>query len=89
MNTQTTKRSYKPRDKQHVDFATQITEKQLLSWLAKDKLRHTDIGLEKQCPICKEYWPYDNDFFYSQKSACIDCFQQRKARYEAANQTDI
>lgn len=25
---------------------------------------HTELGLEKRCPCCHDYYPYDNEFFY-------------------------
>lgn len=73
------KRQYKPRIKQYVAFADALTARQLAFRLQRGTLKHTELGLERKCPICGEFWPYDNDFFYSYKSACIDCFQQRKA----------
>jgi hypothetical protein len=85
-----TKRNYTPRDKKHVDFATYITEKQMLSWVRNGTLQQTELGLERRCPICHDYWPYDNGFFYDYKSACIACFQERRERYrETENKTDI
>lgn len=36
--------------------------------LRSGKFLWSDAGLEKRCPRCKEYWPYDTEFYYS--SSC-------------------
>lgn len=51
----------------------------------------TELGTEKRCPRCNEYWPADTDFFYSQKGKkdglhdwCKACYTAwREARYRA------
>jgi len=25
---------------------------------------HTELGIEKHCPLCKEYYPFDEEFFF-------------------------
>jgi len=69
-----TKRHYARRDKGAVSFATQLSEKQKARWIETGRLLQTELGLEKRCGKCGEYWPFDNEFFYSQKSHCIACF---------------
>lgn len=30
--------------------------------------RETELGLEKRCCMCHEFWPVDDEFFYIKKS---------------------
>jgi len=45
----------------------------------------TEFGIEKLCPKCKEWWPYDLYFFYKQKghlsSWCKACVSVQKKEY--------
>lgn len=50
-------------------------------WLKKGAYRLGDIGLEKRCTICCEYWPADTEFFFTAPgtpggllSSCKDCY---------------
>jgi hypothetical protein len=80
------KRQYAQRQKPHVEFIQVLNEKQKRTFIKKGNLIQTELGPERRCPICGEYWPYDNDFFYDYKSACIACFSERKARYQEEKQ---
>lgn len=31
------------------------------------KTRLTELGIERQCTKCREYWPEDTEFFYTSK----------------------
>ncbi|MDV2469814.1 hypothetical protein QR674_12570 [Acinetobacter chinensis] len=44
---------------------------------------HTDLGTEKRCTRCHEYWPLDEEFFYKNgfKSAVQQWSAQCKACY--------
>lgn len=44
----------------------------------------SDIGCEKRCPSCGEYWPADNEFFAAASSSrdglarrCLACVKER------------
>lgn len=42
----------------------------------------TSLGIEAMCTKCKEYWPYDSEFFYPHKGGL---HAQCKACQESAN----
>jgi hypothetical protein len=50
-------------------FSPVWPEKLTMFRVKHSKVIFTDIGREIMCPRCKEYWPADNEFFYSQPSA--------------------
>lgn len=43
----------------------------------------TDVGLEKRCSMCGDYWPADTEFFHvrdrSLSSGCRACIAEREA----------
>lgn len=47
----------------------------------KDKLITTELGIERLCVLCCEYWPLDPEFFYKRgngfHSYCKSCVTQR------------
>ncbi|MGA0610525.1 hypothetical protein [Caldimonas sp. KR1-144] len=54
------------------------------------KLRTTDLGAEKYCTRCNEWWPADGEFFYSDPTGlaglfycCKACYQEWKAAHLA------
>lgn len=40
------------------------------------KLRQTELGIERLCARCKEWWPFDNEFFYPTIAWCKACWNQ-------------
>lgn len=47
------------------------------------KTIETELGIEKQCTACGEFWPADKEFFYSAGNGrlmaqCIACCEERK-----------
>ena len=43
----------------------------------------TELGHEKRCPRCRDFWPATSEFFYPISkerlhSYCIACFNERK-----------
>ncbi|MFU9046288.1 hypothetical protein ACNAUY_07835 [Acinetobacter tibetensis] len=51
----------------------------------------TDIGREKHCPKCDEYFPATKEFFYGKnkngvglESCCKACYMERKRGYKSA-----
>lgn len=51
----------------------------------------TELGHEKQCRACGEYWPADTEFFEARKAArdrlsvrCIACSKEKRWTYFAA-----
>ena len=42
--------------------------------------KETELGIEKQCSKCKEYWPKDEEFFYRKNgyvvSPCKACYDE-------------
>lgn len=73
-------------------FAAHITRPELIyRRLASGVFQITDLGLEKRCSKCREYFPADNEFFYPNGGSpdglcdwCKACYQQWKlARSQA------
>lgn len=56
-----------------------------------DKFITTELGVEKLCSICNEYYPYDTEFFYGtgtkRKSGKISLYACCKACYEIKYRT--
>lgn len=56
--------------------------------IASGQYRETDIGTEKRCTRCGEFWPVDTDFYSSQRtngterasSHCRACLADRYKR---------
>lgn len=54
--------------------------------------RETDIGPEKLCSRCDEWWPADEEFFFADKTSkddgleheCRACKRERRLAREAA-----
>jgi hypothetical protein len=46
-----------------------------------DKTRNTELGPEKLCSKCNEYWPADKEFFYTNKKAKDGLYHWCKACY--------
>jgi hypothetical protein len=46
-----------------------------------DRLRETELGLEKLCRRCDEWWPADLEFFFSDPSGKAGLFYCCKACY--------
>lgn len=51
------------------------------------KLKRTELGTERRCSKCGEFWPEDNEFFYTSggkiQQPCKACYVElpsRKAR---------
>ena len=49
----------------------------------------TELGVEKKCPVCNEYWPEDTDFFYPDRHTktgftcrCIACQLETRRQYQ-------
>jgi hypothetical protein len=49
-----------------------------------------ELGLQKHCPRCDDWWPADAEFFYSHKRRgrveldtwCRACWQEYRAEYK-------
>lgn len=41
-----------------------ITARLIRMGLKSGKLMITSLGLERRCPQCGEFWPYDTEFFH-------------------------
>ena len=59
------------------------------------KTQVTELGLEKQCSKCGDYYPADNEFFYSNRTNsdgldcyCKACRQEIRVKYQP-NKTTI
>ncbi|KUJ73909.1 hypothetical protein AVO42_00365 [Thiomicrospira sp. XS5] len=50
--------------------------------IEKGKYQMTNLGLEKQCSHCKEFWPADSEFFYPQKGKGLHCYCKACYRYK-------
>jgi hypothetical protein len=50
---------------------------------ARDNVRQTELGVEKRCRCCKEFWPADEEFFFHHRnklsSACKACLVVRRS----------
>lgn len=58
--------------------------------LRNGRYRRGDVGLEKRCSKCREYWPADNTAFYPQlrerdglSDWCKACYLQWRGKWEA------
>ena len=54
-------------------------------YIRRGKYKHTDLGLERECSKCKEFWPADTEFWQAQKgqldgftSQCKACLNDTK-----------
>lgn len=54
--------------------------------------RLADLGLEKRCSRCQEYWPADTEFWFSEpqsagglSSWCKACFREWRSGWRAAS----
>jgi hypothetical protein len=52
------------------------------------KLRQTDLGPEKLCTRCDEWWPADPEFFYSDPEGVAGLFYCCKACYQEWKQAN-
>lgn len=46
-----------------LEFAPLYRESFILAGIKSGKFQTTEIGLEKRCSCCREYWPADTTFF--------------------------
>lgn len=61
----------------------------------KPKYIRTELGKEKHCPKCDEYYPATKEFFYGVskahplrlESCCKACYMERKRSYKGAQNT--
>lgn len=68
--------------------AIAINPRTLAQGLKTGKYRQTEIGIEKRCSHCGEYWPVDNEFYARQKepggerasAMCLACYAQKYNR---------
>lgn len=51
----------------------------------KHRLRDTELGPEKYCNKCGEWWPADTEFFYADKGDPTGLFHCCKTCYEEFN----
>ena len=60
--------------------------------MGKPVIIETEMGFEKQCGMCEEFWPLDEEFWYvlgkctlleREHSYCKACVTQRKAELRA------
>ncbi len=46
----------------------------------KQQFRETELGRERMCSQCGEYWPDDGEFFYTKRGKtaqpCKACYEQ-------------
>lgn len=61
---------------------------------AKPTYIRTEIGKEKLCPKCDEYYPATKEFFFGKRrdsneleSCCKVCYMERKRKYKSAEKT--
>lgn len=54
-----------------------------------------DVGEEKRCSTCGEFWPADREFFFASKSrcsqlmsSCIACTVERRRRRDYSDRYD-
>lgn len=62
------------------------------------KTHITELGTERQCTKCKEYWPEDHEFFYTAKrknletlqiqQPCKACFSELKRNQRKARKSE-
>lgn len=52
--------------------AISITEKALVLGLRNGRYRISDIGLEKRCPDCGDWWPVDDEFYFVQRERGVE-----------------
>ena len=45
-------------------------------------LKRTELGLERMCIICEEFWPLDGEFFYRDRSGHAGFMPRCKACHE-------
>jgi len=49
---------------------------------ARPVLRVTELGVERQCNACREWWPLDDEFFYRRLSGyqgrCKACVNEAR-----------
>lgn len=63
--------------------------------ITKPKYIRTELGKEKLCPKCDEYYPATLEFFYGitkadprrLESCCKACYMERKRSYKGAEKT--
>lgn len=68
--------------------AIPINPKTLARGLQAGTFRETDIGIEKRCTRCGEFWPVDDEFYSHQRdqngerasSYCRACFIEKYQR---------
>ena len=56
----------------------------------KRKVILTELGEEKQCHRCHEFWPVDTEFWYSEGKRglsrwCIACYQEWRREHKRKN----
>lgn len=49
--------------------------------LANGKSRFSEIGLEKRCPKCNEYWPHDTEYWFAARQQPDGLFTCCRACY--------
>lgn len=50
-----------------------LTDQQRRLALRAGRLRETELGLEKRCSVCGDYWPADTEFFYAKGAGLMSC----------------
>ena len=46
----------------------------------------TELGIEKRCTVCQEFWPEDDEFYYFSRSdnryyaECKACYSDRRVK---------
>ena len=61
-----------------------LTGRAIISGLKRGDMQIIDECLEKQCPCCNEFSPYDLEFFHSNgkdgklKSKCKACYEEER-----------
>lgn len=47
--------------------------------LAGGSMQMSIVGLEKRCPRCKEFWPFDTEYFFANAGVTDGLFQWCRA----------
>lgn len=74
------------------EFAPLYRESFILAGIKSGKFQTTEIGLEKRCSCCREYWPADTTFFCIKNdrldTLCRACAAEKAAARRSKHQAD-
>jgi hypothetical protein len=75
------------------DVCPALSPAQIQRGLSSGRFRMTDLGLEKLCSRCDEYYPADTEFWYYQPSSrqglnnyCHACYREVTGRLSRASE---